>query len=127
MSKKHDETTRDNNIEQALLEELFPTSDSNQLIDIDEPSLVAIGQLISYSSVLGGLVTFYGRAGDNGLGISVRIGKRKRGFVFDGDDISYQELVRFTDGFKRLYLHRLDGPEAPKAAHKPLKGQRHKE
>lgn len=121
MKRKKDEDTGNIEEEKAFLEELFPSSDDNQLVDINEPDLVTFGQLISYTAALGSMVTFYGRPGDNSIGISVRLGKRKRSVVYTGDDLDTVTLVHFVNGLKRLYLHRLTSRPESREAHKPLK------
>ena len=123
MKGKDNASIRHIDDESAFLEELFPGGDNNQLVDINEPDLVAFGQLISYTCALGSMVTFYGRAGDNSIGISVRLGKRKRSVIYSGDDIDTTTIVQFVNGLKLLYLHRLTEQAKPKEAHKPLKGK----
>lgn len=120
MTRKKSEEIRPIESEDAILAELFPSSDDNQLVDIAELDLVAVGQLISYTCALGSMATFYGRPGDNSIGISIRFGKRKRSIVLSGQDIDTVALVQFVNGLKVLYLHRLTGMVEQKTAHKPL-------
>jgi len=127
MKRKNDVPNNNETAEAALLDELFPSSDDGQLIDIDELHYAAFAQLISYAAALGSMVTFYGRPGDYSIGISVRVAKRKRSVVYDGEDQTYQDLVRFIDGLKRLYLHRLSGKIVSDEMKKPLpQGKRKK-
>lgn len=112
--------------EQALLEELFSDSDHLAILNLDGSYTDAIGTLIQYATAVGGMVTFYrGSAGDY-IGISVRLGKRKRALSISGDDIDRRELEQFTDGFKRLWLHQSQLANAAKLDEQALKTKKAK-
>lgn len=109
---------------ETLLEQLFPSSNSNQLVDFNVADLATFGQLVSYACALGGLVTFYGRPAEQCIGVSVRLDKLKRSLSYSGDDLDTTIIVQFVNGLKVVYLKRLDGPIAPSEATRPLKARR---
>ena len=114
MRKTDDKTTGDNDGEQALLEELFSSADDSAIIDIDESYGNTIRALITYTVAVGGMATFYRGSSGDYIGCSIRLGKRKRSITFSGDDVDLRILTDFTDGIKRLWLHRFQLANATK-------------
>lgn len=126
MKGKKNETTGNNDQEQAILEELFSSNDDDPLLDLPDNYLAPIGELITYSAAVGGMATFYRSSVAGSIGISVRLGQRKRGLVISGDDIDLRFLIQFIDGFKRIYLNRAQLRNATKLDEQAVKSKKKK-
>ena len=122
MKGKKDASTGHFDLDPALLEELFPSTDGAILHDFDEPSIAAVGRIISYTTAMGGMVTFYHSTHYECLSCSVRFGKRKRSLYLNSDDISTTELEQFANGIARAYLANLNSKgETQRPGEKPKK------
>jgi len=86
MKGKKNVSTGLEGIDEAKLAELFPSSDSVQLVNLTTDTLVALGRIIGYTCALGGSCTFYHSERDNCLGLSVRVAERKRSLLLVGDE-----------------------------------------
>lgn len=116
MKGKKNASTGHINLDPALLEELFPSNNDNQLLDFDSLGLDAIGRIIAYSTALGGGCTFYQRDSDNTTCLSLRVGERKRSLELSGDSVDSTFLDQLANGLARIYLARLQLQEATKLA-----------
>lgn len=97
-------SSRLENLDSSLVEELFPDSGGHQLITFSADSLAAIGRIVGYTCALDGSCTFYYSERDNCIGLSVRIAERKRGLLLAGDDIDVTFLEQLANGFAKIYL-----------------------
>jgi hypothetical protein len=116
MKGKKYASTGNNNLDPALLEELFPSSDDSKLLNFDSLGLDALGRIIAYTTALGGTCTFYKRDADNVACLSLRIGERKRSLELANDDVDSTFLDQLANGVARIYLAKLQLKEAEKLA-----------
>ena len=104
MKGKKNAPTGHININSEVLAELFPSDDSPVVHSFSESDLAAIGRIISYATVLGGLVTFYRSSTERSLCLSLRLGERKRALLLNGDDIDATFLEQLSNGLARAWL-----------------------
>lgn len=89
--KRNAETTINPEVEEAV-SELFADNDDVGNIDYDGLEYAALGRLLEATTRMGGMVTFYNERNGNGLVLAVRIGERRKSYVF-ASEVEWNTLM----------------------------------